>query len=81
MCKSYGGVGIPNLRDLNICLLGSWLKRYQIDEGKLWKQIIDDKYGTDKPNIFYSNTAGRLPILQRDGQSCKNGIQMENREW
>jgi hypothetical protein len=24
MCKEYGVVGIPNLRDLNICLLGSW---------------------------------------------------------
>jgi hypothetical protein len=37
MCKEYGGVGIPNLRDLNIFLLGSWLRRYQQDEGKLWK--------------------------------------------
>jgi hypothetical protein len=30
MCKEYGGVGIPNVRDLNIHLLGSWLKRCQI---------------------------------------------------
>jgi hypothetical protein len=29
--KEFRGLGIPNLRDLNICLLGSWLKRYQLD--------------------------------------------------
>lgn len=58
MCKEFGGLGVPNLRDLNICLLGSWLKRYGLNEGKLWKQIIDSKYNTDKPNIFYSSTIG-----------------------
>jgi hypothetical protein len=26
MKKEFGGLGIPNLRDLNICLLGSWLR-------------------------------------------------------
>jgi hypothetical protein len=28
-------LGIPNLRDLNICLLGSWLKRYCSDNDKI----------------------------------------------
>lgn len=46
MRKKYKEIGIPNLRDLNICLLGSWLSRYQNDEGKLWKKVIDDKYNT-----------------------------------
>jgi hypothetical protein len=54
MCKDYGGLGIPNLRDLNICLLGAWVMRYQADEGKLWKQLIDFKYKTDNPNVFYT---------------------------
>lgn len=31
MKKEFGGLGIPNLQELNICLLGSWR------EGKLWK--------------------------------------------
>jgi len=30
MCKEYGGLGIPKLRDLNICLLASWLKSFLI---------------------------------------------------
>jgi hypothetical protein len=37
MPKSQGGLGIPYLRDVNICLLASWLKRYINGEGKLWK--------------------------------------------
>lgn len=52
MCKEYGGLGILSLRDLNICLLASWLKRYNEDKGKLWKELIDFKYNTEKPNIL-----------------------------
>jgi hypothetical protein len=33
--KKYGGLGIPDLKDLNLCLLGSWVKRFIKDEGKL----------------------------------------------
>jgi hypothetical protein len=65
MCKEYGGLGIPNLRDLNICLLASWIKRYQADNGKLWKEVIDVKYRTDKPNIFYTNDNRGFSLLQR----------------
>jgi len=35
MCKEYGGLGIPSLTDLNISLLASWLKRYNVDKDKL----------------------------------------------
>jgi hypothetical protein len=33
--KEYGGLGVPNLKDLNLCLLGSWVKRFIKDEKKL----------------------------------------------
>jgi hypothetical protein len=26
--KDYGGLSIPQIRDLNLCLLGSWARRY-----------------------------------------------------
>jgi hypothetical protein len=35
MKKDFGGLGIPNLQDLNICLIGSWIKRYIQSEGAL----------------------------------------------
>lgn len=43
MCKEYGGLGIPSLKDLNIGLLASWLRRYESDRNKLWKEILDFK--------------------------------------
>ena len=58
MPKEYGGLGVPNLRDLNMCLLGSWLKRYNHADSKLWKDLVDFKYNTSKPNILCCKDAG-----------------------
>uniref|UniRef100_A0A0A8XZM4 Uncharacterized protein n=1 Tax=Arundo donax TaxID=35708 RepID=A0A0A8XZM4_ARUDO len=33
ICSEFWGV--PDLRDLNICLLGSWIRRYSEDSEKL----------------------------------------------
>jgi hypothetical protein len=52
MKKEFGGMGIPNLQDLNLCLIGSWVKRYIRGEGALWKRVIDAKYNTRNPNIL-----------------------------
>ena len=35
MCKEHGGLGLPSLRDLNISLLASWLKRYNLNKEAL----------------------------------------------
>jgi hypothetical protein len=51
MKKEHGGLGVPELRDLDLCLLGSWVKRYIMDEGKLWRKVIDRKYYR-RGNIF-----------------------------
>jgi hypothetical protein len=52
MKKEYMGLGVPNLRDLNMALLGSWVKRFLKDEGKLWHSIIQQKYVRHGTNIF-----------------------------
>jgi hypothetical protein len=52
--QEFGGMGIPNLREFNLCLLASWIKRYHLDDNKFWKKIIDAKYDLG-PNIFWSN--------------------------
>jgi hypothetical protein len=46
------------MRELNLCLLGSWLGRYSKDSDKIWKQIVDYKYDTCKPNIFTCREVG-----------------------
>lgn len=58
MKQEYGGLGIPNLHDLNICLLGSWVKRYMTGEGKIWRQIVETKYLKNVPNIFCGKSLG-----------------------
>jgi hypothetical protein len=45
--KKYGGLGIPNIREHNLCLLTSRIRRYGLDDNKLWNQIIDFKYDTE----------------------------------
>jgi hypothetical protein len=56
--KEFGGLGIPDLANVNLCLLASWIKRYSQDDGKLWKTMVDHKYNTRNPNIFCSDDAG-----------------------
>jgi hypothetical protein len=42
--KEFGGLGIPDLANVNLYLLASWIKRYIQDDGKLWKTMVDYKY-------------------------------------
>jgi hypothetical protein len=49
---------VTNLRDLNICLLGSWVRRYAQDKDKLWRELIDFKYNTNNPNLFSCSANG-----------------------
>jgi hypothetical protein len=58
MRKEFGGLGVPNLRGLNICLLGSWVKRYFSDGEKIWKSLIDFKYRTASPNVLLCHDVG-----------------------
>jgi hypothetical protein len=55
-------LGIPDLTNLNLCLLASWVQRYQDGDGRLWKNVIDAKYNTCSPNIFCSWDRGSSPF-------------------
>jgi hypothetical protein len=60
--KENGGLGIPDLRDLNMCLLASWVQRYYDSGSKLWREIVDCKYNTNSPNLFYCNGREAYPF-------------------
>lgn len=60
--KFYGDLGITNLADLNLCLLASSVKRYHLDDGKIWKHIVDAKYRTHNPNLFSCSSIGVSPF-------------------
>jgi hypothetical protein len=55
--KDYGGLG-----ELHMCLLSSWVRRYQLNNNKIWKQIIDYKYKVEDPSIFCCPTVGASPF-------------------
>jgi hypothetical protein len=56
--KEFGGLGIQSLSDMNMCLLATWIKRYHLDDNKLWKQIIDHKCNVNNLNIFSCFSVG-----------------------
>jgi hypothetical protein len=60
MLKEYGGLGVPDLRELNLCLLGSWIGRYARDKDNIWKLLIDFKYKTSRPNVLSCNDVEAL---------------------
>ena len=64
MHMEFGGPGPPNLRDLNLCLLASWLKRYNSDRDKLWKELIDFKYDTLNPHVLLTRTSNASSFLR-----------------
>jgi hypothetical protein len=40
MKKDFGGLGVPNLRGLDICLLGSWIRRYVVEKEKFGNCLL-----------------------------------------
>jgi hypothetical protein len=60
--KELGGFGIPDLRNLNMSLLGSWIFRYNLQSEAIWTKIVDHKYRTKNPNILCCNVVGTSPF-------------------
>jgi hypothetical protein len=82
--KDYGGLGVLNIKDLNLCLLESWIKRFIRDEGKLWRDIVDKKY-CRAGNIFCSDQRLSSPFwkgVMLAAQAIKHGYRwvVENGE-
>jgi hypothetical protein len=63
--KEQGGLGIPDLRMLNMCLLASWVQRYYDVESKLWREIVDCKYQNSSPNLFLLSLSYGMPRQQK----------------
>jgi hypothetical protein len=60
--KEVGGFDIPDMRNLNLSLLSSWIFRYGLQNDSIWVRIIDHKYNTDNPNVLCSNDATASPF-------------------
>jgi hypothetical protein len=71
MKKDFGGLWVPNLRELNLYLLRSWVRRYYVDKDKVWKNLIDFKYKTCEPNIFTCGDVGASNFWNGGYVDCK----------
>jgi len=47
-----------------IMMLASWLRRYDQDKNKFWKELLDYKCNTSKGNIFQTNIIGVSPFFK-----------------
>jgi hypothetical protein len=62
--KEFGGLGIPDLRELNMCLLASWVQRFYNPELRIWKEIMNCKYHLENPNILCCRDRNASPFLK-----------------
>ena len=62
--KEFGGFGITDVWDMNLCLLASWVNRYYKSKGKIWKNIVESKYSLQSNNIFSCSTSGVSPFCK-----------------
>ncbi|KAK2421555.1 cyanogenic beta-glucosidase [Trifolium repens] len=56
--KSEGGLGVRDLRKVNISLLAKWRWRLLFNEGEIWKLILEAKYGNNIIGSFVSAEVG-----------------------
>ena len=68
--KEHGGWGIPNIGNMNLCLLASWINRYHLNDNVIWKKIVDYKYNNN-PNIFCCPVIGASPFWKGVLWTCK----------
>jgi hypothetical protein len=45
LLKSKGGLGVRDVRIINISLLAKWRWRLLVNDDALWKEVIKCKYG------------------------------------
>jgi hypothetical protein len=45
--KNLGGLGVRDIRAVNISLLTKWRWRLLFEDHSIWKQVIRCKYGED----------------------------------
>ncbi|GAU20182.1 hypothetical protein TSUD_352460 [Trifolium subterraneum] len=56
----HGGLGVRQLREFNIALLGKWCWRMLVDRGGMWYRVLVARYG---------EVAGRLAVGGRRGSA------------
>jgi hypothetical protein len=69
--KEYGGLGVRQLREFNIALLGKWCWRTLVERGGLWFRVLVARYGLEHGRLREGGRMGsawwREIVRIRDG--------------
>ncbi|CAJ2644200.1 unnamed protein product [Trifolium pratense] len=56
--KEYGGLGVRQLREFNLALLGKWCWRMLVDREGLWFRVLAGRYGVERGRLCEGGTRG-----------------------
>jgi hypothetical protein len=45
--QEYGGLGVKQLREFNLALVGKWCRRLLVDKEGLWFRVLVARYGVE----------------------------------
>jgi hypothetical protein len=69
--REYGGLGVRQLREFNLALLGKWCWRLLVDRGGIWFRVLAARYGLDRSRLRDGGRRGsswwREIVSIRDG--------------
>jgi hypothetical protein len=51
MRKEYGGLGVRQLREFNLTLLGKWCWMMLVDREGLWFRVLAARYGLERGRL------------------------------
>ncbi|GAU34797.1 hypothetical protein TSUD_206010 [Trifolium subterraneum] len=80
--QEYGGLGVRQLREFNVALLGKWCWRMLVDREDLWFRVLAARYGLERGRLCVGGTSGstwwREIAHLRDGGNALGGWFGEN---
>ena len=77
--KEYGGLGVRQLREFNLALLGKWCWRMLVDRGGLWYRVLVTRYGEEDGRL---EVGGRsVSIWWREIAKIRDGTGGEGGGW
>ncbi|CAJ2637778.1 unnamed protein product [Trifolium pratense] len=56
----YGGLGVRQLREFNLALLGKWCWRMLVDREGLWFRVLADRYGVEDGRLCEGGQRGSV---------------------
>ncbi|CAJ2673056.1 unnamed protein product [Trifolium pratense] len=56
--KEYGGLGVRQLKEFNLALLGKWCWRMLVDREGLWFRVLAGRYGVERGRLCEGGARG-----------------------